>query len=299
MVDVCLRFLLFLPRPVTYNEKGRSEETEIEEDPCNTDSEEEYNSDEEYKALARRVRNQEKRKSESARKLFFDEKLKNRKLTGDGRKKRQKKKTASDEEYDNLAKKVWTEQQHASSSDRYCDSDARSRGEESQMGNTDDGCERDLQNESKVTIVGGMCRNKVKETIVLSESDEIDDMEYNPKEESDTDESSESSSTETSFLSQERDHLLTELVEVLGEGNCKEGSFLDCKKPWREEINKFINMKTSQGYTFKTPAESFSDLTRKYEEKEEDSQEEVFQEIFQGDASDNDEALDPEWVPSD
>ena len=58
-------------------------------------------------------------------------------------------------------------------------------------------------------------------------------------------------------------------------------------------------MKTSQGYTFKTPAEYFSDLTRKHEEKEEDSQEEVFQEIFQGDASDNDEALDPEWVPSD
>ena len=161
-----------------YDEKGRSEETEIEEDPCNTDSEEEYNSDEEYKALARRVRNQEKRKSESARKLFFDEKLKNRKLTGDGRKRRQKKKTASDEEYDNLAKKVWTAKQHASSSDRYCDSDARSRGEESQMGNTDDGCERDLQNESEVTIVGGTCRNKVKETIVLSESDEIDDTEY-------------------------------------------------------------------------------------------------------------------------
>ena len=277
-----------------YDEKGRSEETEIKEDPCSTDSEEEYNSDEEYKALARRVRNQEKRKSESARKLFFDEKLKNRKLTGDGRKKRQKKKTASDEEYDNLAKKVWTAKQHESSSDRYCDSDASSRGEESQMGNTDNGCERDLQNESEVTIMGGTCRNKVKETIALSESDETDDTEYNPKEESDTDESSESSSTETSFLSQERDHLLTELVEVLGKGNCKVGSFLGCEKPWREEINKFISMKTSQGYTFKTPAESFSDLTRKYEEKEEE-----FQEIFQGDASDNDEALDPEWVPSD
>ena len=205
-----------------YDEKGRSEETEIEkfEDPCNTDSEEENNSDEEYKALARRVPNQEKRKSESARKLFFDEKLKNRKLTGDGGKKRQKKKTASDGEYDNLAKKVWTAKQHASSSDRYCDSDARSRGEESQMGNTDDGCERDLQNESEVTIVGGTCRNKVNQTIVLSESDQIDDTEYNPKDESDTDESSESSSTETSFLSQERDHFLTELVEVLGKGNC-------------------------------------------------------------------------------
>ena len=37
-------------------EKGRSEETEIEEDPCNTDSEEEYNSNEEYKALAEEFR---------------------------------------------------------------------------------------------------------------------------------------------------------------------------------------------------------------------------------------------------
>ena len=53
-------------------------------------------------------------------------------------------------------------------------------------------------------------------------------------------------------------------------------------------------MKTSQGYTFKTPAESFSDLTRTHEDRKEGSQE-----IFQGDASDNDDALDPEWVPSD
>ena len=150
-----------------------------------------------------------------------------------------------------------TAKQHASSSDRHCDSDARSRREERQMGNTDDGCERNLQNESEVTVVGGgTCRNKVKETIVLCESDETDDTEYNPKEESATDESSESSSTETSSLSKERDHLLTELVEVLGKGNCKEGSVLDCEKPWREEINEFISMKTSQGYTFKTPAES-------------------------------------------
>lgn len=145
----------------------------------------------------------------------------------------------------------------------------------------------------------GTCSNKAKDTIVLSESDETDDTEYNPKEEPDTDQSSESSSTEKSSLSQERDHLLTELVEVIGKENCKEGSFLDREEPWREEIKEFISMKTSQGYTFKTPAESLSDLMRTYEEKEEGSQEEVFQEIFQGDASDSDEALDPEWVPSD
>jgi len=283
------------------DEKRGSEEIEIEEHLSNTDSEEEHNSDEEYKALARRVRNQERRKSENARVLFYDEKLKKGKLAEDGMTKRKKKKTASDEEYDHLAEKVWSAKQHTSTSDRYRESDLGSRGKESQIGNTDsadDGYERNLQNESEATI-GGTCSNKSKDTIVLSESDETDDTEYNPKEESDTDQSSESSSTETSSLSQERDHLLTELVEVLGKGKCKEGSFLDCEEPWREEINDFIRMKASQGYTFKTPAESFSDLTQTYKEKEEGSQEEVFQEIFQGDASDNDEALDPEWVPSD
>ena len=125
----------------------------------------------------------------------------------------------------------------------------------------DGGYEINLQNVSEVTIVGGTCSNKAKETIVLSESDETDDTEYNPKEEPDTDQSSESSSTEKSSLSQECDHLLTELVEVLGEENCKEGSFLDLEKPWREEIKEFISVKTSQGYTFKTAAEYFSDLT--------------------------------------
>ena len=216
-------------------------------------------------------------------------------------KKAQEKKTANDEEYDHLAEKVWSAKHHASTSDHFCDSDARSRGEESRIGNTDgiDGSyEINLQNESEVTIVGGTCSNKAKETIVLSESDETDDTEYSPKEEPDTDQSSESSLTEKSSLSQECDHLLTELVEVLGEENCKEGSFLDLEKPWREEIKEFISVKTSQGYTFKTPAESFSDLTGTHKDREEGSQE-VFQEIFQGDASDNDDALDPEWVPSD
>ena len=285
-------------------EERGSQEIEIDENPCNTaDSEEEYNSDKEYKALATRVQNQQRRKSESARKLLYDKKRKNRKLTGDGIKKRQKEKTASDEEYDHLAEKVWSAKQQVSTSDRYCDSDARSRGEESQIGNThsiDDGYERNLQDESEPTVLDHTCSKKAKDTIVLSESDGTDGTEYDPREEPDTDQSSESSSNETFSLSQERDHLLTELVEVLGEGNCKKGSFLDCEKPWREEINEFISMKTSQGYNFKTPAESFSDLTRTYEaEKEEGSQEEEFQETFQGDASDNDEALDPEWVPSD
>lgn len=78
------------------DEKRGSEEIEMEENPSNTDCEEEYNSDEEYKALATRVQNRERRKSESTRKLFYDEKLNNRKFTGGGMKKTQKKKTASD-----------------------------------------------------------------------------------------------------------------------------------------------------------------------------------------------------------
>ena len=111
--------------------------------------------------------------SESARELFYDEKLNNRKFTGGGMKKRQKKKTASDEEYDHLAKKVWRAKHHASTSDHFCD-----RGEEIRIGNTegiDGGYEKNLQNASEVTIVGCTCSNKAKEIIVLSESDETDD----------------------------------------------------------------------------------------------------------------------------
>lgn len=98
---------------------------------------------------------------------------------------------------------------------------------------------------------------EVTNIITVSESDESD-TEYNPNEDSDTDESSEVHWTETS-LSQECDQLMTELVEVIGKDNCQNESFLDNQESWKKVVNWFINEKTSQGFTFKTPAESAND----------------------------------------
>ena len=61
---------------------------------------------------------------------------------------------------------------------------------------------------------------EVTDVITVSESDESD-TEYDPNEDSDTDESNEVHWTETSSsLSQECDQLMTELVEVIGKDNC-------------------------------------------------------------------------------
>lgn len=71
----------------------------------------------------------------------------------------------------------------------------------------------DLQNGEDITSM------EVTDIITVSESDESD-TEYDPNEDSDTDESSEVHWTETSSLSQECNQLMTELVEVIGKDNC-------------------------------------------------------------------------------
>lgn len=92
--------------------------------------------------------------------------------------------------------------------------------------------------------------------------------------------------------------LLTELIEVIGEDKISKGSFLDHEKNWRETIKKFKHRRLAQGHAFKSTLESAEELARACEVNE-DSMHEAFHVVLAGDESDNDEALDPNWVPSD
>lgn len=135
--------------------------------------------------------------------------------------------------------------------------------------------------------------NKDQEVIVLTESDRDSDIDYIPGG-SGTDESSDSCSSESSILSEERKDLLIGVVEVIGRENCDSGSFLDfqAELPWKK-----ICQQESQGYCFKTEEKSMEDLKQHFQQ--EDSDDEILQDIFMDDESDNDDALDEEWEPND
>ena len=138
-----------------------------------------------------------------------------------------------------------------------------------------------------------------QETIVLTESDRDSDMDYMPGG-SGTDESScDSCSSESSILPEEQKDLLIGVVEVIGRENCDSGSFLDYQTelPWKKKIQNFIGQQESQGYCFKTEEKSIEDLRQHFQQ--EDYDDELLQDIFKNDESDNDDALDEEWEPSD
>ena len=203
--------------------------------------------------------------------------------------KAQEEKRVSDEEYDDLAERVWNT--HESNRASFSNVTRLPRVKSGEECMHSDKNHEDLQNSEDITSM------EVPEIATLSDSDEA--TEYDPYDDSDTDESSEVQWTETSSsLSQECDQLMTELVEVIGKDNCQNDSFLDNEEPWKKVVNRFINVKTSEGFTFKTPAESANVCRQDLEEMEQCSQEDLFKELFQEYASDNDDALE-EWVASD
>ena len=117
--------------------------------------------------------------------------------------------------------------------------------------------------------------------------------------ESDVTDDSQSAIEESSVsLCHERDELLTELIEVVGEKNIEDGSFLDKEKSWKNYVKTFKDKRAEDGHRFKTSQEIADELSRVYEE-EDDSYDKAFQVMFEGDESDNDKAIDIEWVPSD
>ncbi|XP_068704361.1 protein DEK-like [Montipora foliosa] len=268
----------------------------------------EYDSDDESEALAKKKKKKKKKKkTEKKQKLnrvykLLDDENNSQKEEDKNREKCQEEKKSSDEEYDCLSERVWNKNKTGSNKVFYRSDDKGLKGLSSRIESMDDtleNYERDFTIEEDSAILDTV-HKKENSITVISDSDESD-PDYNPKEESNSDVSSESHSSESSTcMSEERDHLLTELVEIIGEDNCKGQSFLVSEEPWKKIVNNFIEEKVKQGSTFKTPTESENDLRRDFDNRDEESSEgEIFQEIFQGDASDNDDALDQEWVPSD
>ena len=90
---------------------------------------------------------------------------------------------------------------------------------------------------------------------------------------------------------------MIELVEVVGEGNIDKGSFLDLERDWRDAVKAFKDGCLSEGHIFETRQESTETLMCLYEAS--GDIEDVFRDVLDGDQSDDDDALDTEWVPSD
>ena len=143
---------------------------------------------------------------------------------------------------------------------------------------------------------------------VSSSSDRASDLDYicgdedAHSEESDlTDDSQSSKAENLPSLRNERDGLLTELVEVVGEKNIDGVSFLDEEKEekaWKKYVKRFKDNRVKEGHRFKTSQEIADELSRVYKE-EDTSYDQALQVMFEGDESDDDDEIDTEWVPSD
>ena len=188
----------------------------------------------------------------------------------------------SDEEYDRLARKVWNDRESS-------DNDTEDRCEEEiYEGNAEESAKNRKKNVEDV------------ERVEISDSGEsqILDPDYLCDEEPDSDTSTQpDTSVASSSLSKECEGLLTELIEVIGEGKISKASFLDLEEDWRETVKEFKDRRVAQGHTFKSTLESAEELARAYE-VDEDSMQKAFHAVLDGDESDNDEALDTNWVPS-
>lgn len=169
-------------------------------------------------------------------------------------------------------------------------------GRETTGNGTEDKCEEEIYDTEESTNNGK--KNEGFECVEISDSDESRkfDPDYLCSEESDSDTCTQSdTSIPSSSLSKECEGLLTELVEVIGEEKISEGSFLDLEQDWRNTVKEFKDSRLSQGRAFKSTLESAEELAQ----VNEDSMHEAFHAVLDGDESDDDAALDPNWVPSD
>ena len=239
----------------------------------------------------------------------------------------------SDEEYNRLAGKVWkkdknkktktgfTKQDTSDSNiDNLLDTDEEysklvskslkekckgglieSNNRESSDTNTESRCEEEIYSDNAENSAENRKKNKDVESVEISDSDEsqILDPDYLCNEEPNSDTSTESeTSINSSSLYNECEGLLTELIEIIGEDKISEGLFLNEEEDWCETVKAFKNKRVAQGHSFKSILESTEELARAYE-VDEDSMQKAFHTVLDGDESDNDEALDTNWVPSD
>ena len=190
----------------------------------------------------------------------------------------------SDKEYDDLTRRVW-------------ETGHRSQGTTNQTSDSEEEVHSQIS-QSQDFFQRTPSTTEDQEAIVVTKSDCDSDIDYIPGG-SGTDESSDSCSSDSSILHEEQKDLLIGVVEVIGRENCDSGSFLDYQTelPWKKKIQNFIGQQESQGYCFKTEEKSIEDLRQHFQQ--EDSDDEILQNIFMNDESDNDDALDEEWEPSD
>lgn len=237
----------------------------------------------------------------------------------------------SDEEYDQLTSKVWKDYgdrrtQYVNARNHsegiktsHTDAYMNPEGAESREENDEESASED-ENADSDKEYKDLFRHPLKKTTnmactfdepandvvtVLSNSDDatsdsdyIYDGDAHSVESDVTDDSQSAIEESSASLYHERDELLTELIEVVGEKNIEEGSFLDREKSWKNYVKKFKDKRVEHGHRFKTSQEIADELSRVHEE-EDDSYDRAFQVMLEGDESDNDKAIDTEWVPSD
>ena len=256
------------------------------------------NSDQDYEELGRRAQRKIRKKERLARE-------------------KKRIKEDSDEEYDRLALKVWEKNKDEktravakkrnssdSNGDYLLDSDkeysklvSESLNEECKGGIVESNDRESSDNDTEESAKN-RTMNEAFERVEISDSEDsqILDPDYLCDEEPVSDTSTQpDTSTASSSLTKECEELLTEIIEVIGEDKISKGSFLDLEEDWGEIVKEFKDTRLAQGHAFKSTLESVEELAR----VNEDSLHEAFHEVLDGDESDNDEALDTNWVPSD
>ena len=299
--------------------RNEDDTTEVERMECSRENIPEYK-DDDYKELTRRAQNIIERRAKSIK----------RKKPKKAKPRRMKNEVDSDEEYESLANKVWmksleveeraldkaqprrgktirdydedyTQLLRGMSNKNYEESRKNDCGLESSDGNREDSS-RGESEEDRDGSEDSIEENEdlvQQDVVVVSDSDDCNaDPDYIYDGNAGSDVSSQSDmSRESSSLLEEGEGLMMELVEVVGEGNIDEGSFLDREPDWRDAVKDFKDGRLSEGHVFKTPQESTETLMRLYEAS--GDIEYVFRDVLDGDQSDDDDVLDTEWVPSD
>lgn len=173
-----------------------------------------------------------------------------------------------------------------------------SNDRESSDNDTEGQCEEEIYKDNAEESAKNRTKNEAFERVEISDSEEsqILDPDYLCDEEPVSDTSTQpEASIASSSLTKECEELLTKMIEVIGEDKISKGSFLDLEEDWRETVKEFKDRRLAQGHAFKSTLKSAEELAR----VNEDSLHEAFHVVLNGDESDNDEALDTNWVPSD
>ena len=288
--------------------------TEVERIECSRKNIPEYN-DDDYKELTRRAQNIIERRAKSIK----------RKKPKKAKPGRMKNEVDSDEECNRLANEVWvknleveeraldkaqpkrgktirdndedyTQLLRGMCNRNYEESRKDDCGQESADGNIEDNSRRKSEEDSDDSEDSNEENEDLvqQDVVVLSDSDDCNaGPHYIYEENAGSEVSSQSEmSRESSSLFEEGEGLMMELVEVVGEGNIDEGSFLDREPNWRDAVKDFKDGRLSEGHVFKTPQESTKALMRLYEASGDIK--DVFRDVLDEDQSDDDDVLDTE-----